>query len=149
MPDIILSDADRRRIEQTAQELDQVIEEFFGDDRAALPAEDWDLLMGYVKACVRRAAEIGVLLDAIVTSQGDIFEYPGRGRDVFVRHALAAWKDSFAPVAEVWRLGPVFAAVAGGERRVLADVATLEAMVANRVSGSLDERYRGLLAEDR
>ncbi len=88
---------------------------------------------------------MGSLLHGIVDSQRSRISYPGRGREAFVRDALDAWSDSFAPVAEVWRLAAIFEAITGGERRVLADVSTLEIMAANRMFDSLDDQYAAIL----
>jgi hypothetical protein len=66
---------------------------------------------------------------------------------VFVRESLAAWRDAFAPVPQIWRLAPVLEIVPGGEERVLADVATLEVMAANRMFRSLDEQCASLVSE--
>ncbi len=94
--------------------------------------------------------EIGTLLHGVVDSQcPNAIPYPGRGRDVFLREGLAAWRDSFAPMAQVWTLAPVMERVAGGEKRFLADVATLEVMAANRAFGSLDQQCQALLAKGR
>lgn len=138
MPEVTLVARDRTKIEQVASELDLAIDEFLFDARDHITSDQWQLLLEYTRACVRRVLEIGVLLHGVVDSQCTSIEYPGRGREVFVRQALAAWKDSFAPVPEVWKLAPVFASVPGGEQRVLADVATLEVMAMNRMFDSLD-----------
>ena len=150
MPEIILTSVERERIDAAAGEVDGIIAEFFDDARPSLSGDEWDLLLAYVRACVRRALEIGTLLHGVVDSQcPNAIPYPGRGRDVFLREGLAAWRDSFAPMARVWRLAPVLELVPGGEKRFLADVATLEVMAANRVFGSLDEQCQTLVAKGR
>ena len=101
------------------------------------------------RSCIRRALEIGTLLHAVVDQQENTgFAYPGTGREPFVRAGLAAWKDSFAPVVDVWRLCPIFERIPGGEQRVMADVAALEVMAANRMFTSLDEQYSEFFASD-
>lgn len=144
MTDLAFSAAERARIEQIADELDASLEEFFRDARRVLSAEQWDVLTLYARACVRRTLEVGALLHGIVDAQRGCIAYKGRGRDVFVRQGLAAWKDSFTPVQDVWQLASVFAVVPGGEQRVLADIATLEVMAANRMFVPLDEQWLAL-----
>jgi hypothetical protein len=146
MPEIALTPIERQRIDAAVAEIDEVVVEFFEDARPALSCEEWDVLVTYARACIRRAVEIGTLLHGVVDSQcPNAIPYPGRGRDVFLREGLAAWRDSFAPIAQVWKLAPVVELVPGGEKRVLADVATLEVMAANRVFGSLDQQCATLL----
>jgi hypothetical protein len=141
--------SDRERIDAIVFELNGAIEEFFEDAKSDLSAAEWDLLASYAGASVRRVLEIGPLLHAIVDKQcSAAIPYPGRGRETFVRAALSAWRDSFTPVAEVWRLAPIFDKVQGGECRVLADVSALEVMAANRMFTSLDEQCAALLPPD-
>jgi hypothetical protein len=140
-----MAPGERSRIERIASELDATIDEFFEDARERLSLEDWGLLHSYGRACVRRALEIGSLLHGVVDAQRSKVSYPGRGREVFVREALAAWRDCFAPIAEVWKLAAIFENVPGGERRVLAEVSTLEVMAANRMFDSLDEQCAAML----
>ena len=150
MPEISLTPAERERVDAAAAEVDASIEEFFDDARPDLSAEEWETLLTYARACVRRAVEIGTLLHGIVDSQcPNAIPYPGRGREVFLREGLAAWKDAFAPMAQVWKLAPVMDRVQGGEKRLLADVATLEVMAANRAFGSLDRECEALLTRRR
>lgn len=150
MPEIVFTPAERDRVEAASAEMDAVIAEFFEDAREALDTDDWELLTRYARACVRRAVEIGTLLHGVVDSQcPDVIPYPGRGRDVFLRDGLKAWRDSFAPIPQVWKLAPVMERVAGGEKRFLADVATLEVMAANRAFGSLDRQCEALLSKGR
>lgn len=146
MSKIALSAKERSRMEAVATELDLAIDEFLFDAHEELSPEQWELLLDYARACVRRVLEIGVMLHGVVDANCTRIEYPGRGREVFVREALAAWRDAFAPVSEVWKLAPVFAAVPGGERRALADIATLEVMAVNRMFGSLDAECAEFLA---
>jgi hypothetical protein len=148
MAEIVVSALERERIESIALELNGAIDEFFSDMRPELKNEEWDLLTRYTRSCIRRALEVGVLLHAVVDVQEDCgFAYPGRGREPFVRAGLAAWKDSFAPLVDVWRLCPIFDRVPGGEKRVIADVAALEIMAANRMFSSLDEQYSEFFAD--
>ncbi len=150
MPQIGLTPQERECIENAAADVDTATIEFFADARPALSCEQWNLLIGYARACVRRALEIGTLLHAVVDSQcPDAIPYPGRGRDVFLREGLAAWKDAFAPIPRVWELAPVVDLMPGGEKRLLADVATLEVMAANRAFGSLDAQCAAMLGRDR
>lgn len=137
---------ERTRIEAVAAELDLAIDEFLFDARETTTADQWQLLLEYSRACVRRVLEVGILLHAVVDAQSTRIQYPGRGRRVFVRDALAAWRDSFAPVPEVWKLAPIFASVPGGEQRVLAEIATLEVMAVNRMFDSLDAESAVFLA---
>ena len=147
MPQIGLTPEERASIDNAAAEVDAAMIEFFADARPALSCEQWNLLIQYARACVRRALEIGTLLHGSVDSQcPNAIPYPGRGRDVFLREGLAAWKDAFAPVSHVWELAPVVELMPGGEQRLLADVATLEVMAANRAFGSLDAQCAALLA---
>lgn len=150
MPDISLTPAERARIDEAAADVDASIVEFFEDARPSLSCEEWETLLTFTRACVRRAVEIGTLLHGVVDSQcPDAIPYPGRGRATFLREGLAAWRDSFAPMAQVWKLAPVMERVPGGEKRFLADVATLEVMAANRAFGSLDLQAQALLGRDR
>ena len=147
MAEVILARRERQRIDAVARELEGDVDEFFADLRAEIPVDEWELLAAYARACVRRAFEIGALLHAVVDAQQECgVAYPGRGREPFVKAGLAAWKDSFAPVVDVWRLCPVFEKVTGGEKRILADVAALEVMAANRMFTSLDEQYSAFFA---
>ena len=143
------ADRQRERIEAVALDLEGQIADFFGDVRSQLSSEQWKLLSGYARARIRQALELGLSLHAVVDKhEGQGTEYPGRGRDTFVRAALAAWTDSYSPVPDCWRLVEVFERVDGGELRVLADVATLEVMAANRMFASLDEQIEGFLQPD-
>jgi hypothetical protein len=147
MAQISLTPEERERIDAAAAELDEIIVEFFDDARPELSDEEWDTVICYARACVRRAVEIGTMLHGVVDSQcPDLIPYPGRGRDVFLRAALAAWRDAFAPMRQVWKLAPAMERVPGGEKRFLADVATLEVMAANRAFGSLDRQCEALLS---
>jgi hypothetical protein len=146
----VLTSDERERIERIASEFGDIAEEFFRDVRPTLSCAEWALLTRYAAGRVRRTLEVGLLLHALVeTQQNDALPYPGRGRETFVRAALAAWGDSFAPIRDAGRLGSVFAKVEGGERRVLADVSTLEVMAANRMFASLDDQCAALLMESR
>jgi hypothetical protein len=142
-----LSPGESDRINKVARELDTAIEEFFADARPLLSCEQWGLLTIYATACVRRALEVGVMLHGLVDNHGSRHRpYPGRGRDVFVKASLAAWRDAFAPIPDVWRLAPISEAVPGGEQRVHADVETLEVMAANRMFVSLDDQSAAFLS---
>lgn len=148
MPELDLTPAEKMRVLEVSAELDDVIREFFADARAHLTDGLWSLLLCYSSACVRRALEVGTLLHAIVDATGDrAIAYPGRGRDTFVRKSMDAWRDSFAPIPDGWRMAEVFADVPGGERRVLCDVATLEVMAANRMFDSLDSQSVAFLSD--
>lgn len=144
MAKVVFTLAERTRIDQIATELEGCLEEFFADAHALLAREQWEVLSCYVRACVRRSLELGALLNGLVDAQPACIEYKGRGRDVFVRQGLAAWKDAFAPVRDVWQLSSIFAVLPGGEQRALADVATLEVMAANRMFAPLDEQLSAL-----
>ena len=144
MAEVTFTPDERARIEQIAGELDGSLEEFFDDARHVLSTEQWEMLAGYVRACVRRALEVGTMLHGVVDAQCGCTAYKGRGRAVFVKQGLEAWRDSFTPVDDVWHLASVFAVVPGGEKRVLADVATLEVMAANRMFVPLDEQWSTL-----
>lgn len=149
MAKVRLSAAEIARSEKIACELDASIEEFFADVRCELSTAQWELLSGYAKACVRRALVIGALLHGVVDSQSEgTFPYRGRGREAFVKEGIAAWRSAFAPIPDVWKLVPIFEASAGGEQRILADVATLEVMAANRMFASLDDQCAEFLASE-
>ena len=150
MPEISLTPAERERIDAAAEEMEPLVVEFFEDARPELSSEEWETLLTYARACVRRALEIGTLLHGVVDAQcPNVIPYPGRGREVFLREGLAAWRDAFAPMPQVWKLAPVMERVPGGEKRFLADVATLEVMAANRAFGSLDRQCEALLGRRR
>ena len=150
MPEISLTPAERGRIDAAAAEVDASILEFFEDARPSLSCDEWETLVAFARACVRRAVEIGTMLHGVVDSQcPGAIPYPGRGRETFLREGLAAWRDSFAPMPQVWKLAPVMERVPGGEKRFLADVATLEVMAANRAFGSLDQQCEALLGRVR
>lgn len=149
MPEIRLTPEEQTCVETAAAEVDATTIEFFADAREALSSDQWNLLISYARACIRRALEIGTLLHGVVDSQcPNAIPYPGRGRDVFLRGALAAWKDSFAPIRQVWELAPVVDLLPGGEQRLAADVGTLEVMAANRAFGSLDAQCAAMLGRD-
>lgn len=144
MADVFFTAGERTRIEEIAGELEGCLQEFFADAASVLSTEQWEALTSYARACVRRALEIGVLLHGVVDAQCGGTAYKGRGRNVFVRQGLAAWRDSFSPVEDVWHLASIFAVVPGGEQRVLADVATLEVMAGNRMFVGLEEQWSAL-----
>ena len=145
MAECNISPAEAQKIETVSLELDAAIEEFFADARTCLDEEQWSVLFEFGRACVRRAICVGASLHAVVDAHPER-AYPGRGRSAFVRGALAAWRDSFAPIEDPWRLAPILELVPGGERRVLADVEALEVMAANRMFASLDEQCAGFLS---
>ena len=150
MPQISLTPAERERIDAAATDVDASIVEFFEDARPALSCDEWETLLTYARACVRRAVEIGTMLHGVVDSQcPNAIPYTGRGREVFLREGLAAWRDAFAPIPQVWKLAPVMERVPGGEKRFLADVATLEVMAANRAFAPLDLQCQTLLGRAR
>lgn len=144
MAEVTFTTDERARIERIADELEGSLEEFFDDARQVLSAEQWGTLTCYARACVRRALEVGALLHGVVDAQRGCAAYRGRGRTVFVKQGLQAWRDSFTPVDDIWHLASIFAVVPGGERRVLADVATLEVMASNRMFVPLDEQWSTL-----
>ena len=149
MARVRLSAAETARADKIAVELDSSFEEFLADARPDLSDEQWELLAGYTHQCVRRALVVGSLLHAVVDSEcAASFPYRGRGREVFVRDAIAAWRDSFAPIPDAWKLVSIFEKVPGGEQRVMADVATLEVMAANRMFASLDDQCAEFLASE-
>jgi hypothetical protein len=139
---------ERQRMAVVAEELNSAIDDFFRDSVDRVTAEEWDLLIAYATACVKRALEVGAMLRGIADGGDPELEYPGRGRETFVREALVAWRDSFAPIRDVWRLAPVFEKIDGGECRALADVAALEVMAANRMFMTLDEQYQTFFASE-
>lgn len=128
------------------REMDEEFESFLADARSDLSLEEWELIKDYAAGCVRQALEVGAMLRAIAMRDGCGAAHPGRGKEVFVRDALVAWRDAYAPIRDVWRISLVFDRIEGGERRLLADVATLEAMAANRMFDALDEEAAALLA---
>lgn len=138
---------ERRRIDEVAQELDGTTVDFFSDARPVLSEQEWSLLTRYVGACVRRALEVGAMLRAVAEA-GVGEPYSGRGRETFVRSALAAWRDSFAPVTDVWRMAPIFERIPGGQSRAEADVTALEVMATNRMFTSLDDQYQTFFATE-
>ena len=146
MAELALSATERTKVEAVASDLDLAIDEFLFDARERISCDQWELLLSYARACVRRVLEVGVLLHGVVDAQCTRIEYPGRGREVFVRDALAAWRDSFAPIPEVWKLAPILAAVPGGEQRVMAEIATLEVMAVNRMFDTLDAESSAFFA---
>ena len=137
----VFTEAERSRRAEIAAELDDTIEEFFADARVVLTDGEWELLVCYVRSCLDRALEVGAMLHAVAATSEKRTAYPGRGREAFVRAGLAAWKDSFAPIPQVWRVATLFERIPGGERRVLADVDTLEVIAGGRMFVSLDEEY--------
>lgn len=146
MAEVCLTAQERTKIEAVSAELDLAIDEFLFDARESIAPDQWELLLAYTRACIKRVLEVGALLHAVVDAQPTRVDYPGRGREVFVRDSLTAWRDCFAPVSEVWKLAPVFASVPGGEQRVLAEIATLEVMAANRMFDSLDAESAAFFA---
>lgn len=144
-----LNPSDVDRIEAAALELRSTIDDFFCDARCGMSLEQWEQLTNYASACVRRVLEVGSLLHSIADArEKSAIPYAGRGRRTFVRGALDAWKDSYAPVAEPWKLALLFEHIPGGEKRVFADIAALEVMAANRLSASLDDEYERLFATE-
>jgi hypothetical protein len=148
MAHCILTPDEREKIETIALELDGAIDEFFNDAKAVLLCDEWEFLKRYANACVHRALEVGAMLRSMAQARAASTPYPGRGGETFVREGLAAWRDSFAPMPDVWRLAPIFEKIEGGECRGLADVAALEVMAANRMFTSLDEQYQAFFASD-
>jgi hypothetical protein len=147
--EIVTHEAERRLIAEILRELGDVADGFFADARAVLSDDEWALLIEYATASARRVLEVGTSLHAVAAAHEETAgRYPGRGRTTFVRAGLRAWRDSYAPIRDVWRIAPVAERVPGGERRVLAEVETLEEMAANRLFNSLDEESRRLFGAD-
>lgn len=138
---IVFSSAEKERITEVSLELETTATEFFHDAQPCLSEDEWSLLIGYARACVRRALEIGSLLHALVDGAAPVTAYPGRGRAAFVKGALEKWRDCFSPVPDVWRLAAVCHKVPGGEQRVKAEVTVLETMAADRMFGTFDREY--------
>ena len=139
MPQIVFSPCERQQIDAVAAELETTAREFFADARPCLSEEQWLLLQGYSRACVRRALEIGSMLHAIVDETPSSTPYRGRGRTAFVKASIEAWRDCFAPLPEIWKLAALCEKVPGGEQRVLGDVAVLEVMAANRMFSNFED----------
>lgn len=147
MADLRIAPDERRRIDDILDELAVVAADFFAEDEERLSEEEMTFLLGYATARMRAVLEVGTSLHALVAAnEAGGVPYPGRGRDAFVAAALKAWKDCFAPSAEPWRLALLFDRLEGGERRVMADLTTLETMAANRLFTCLDEQCLRLLA---
>ena len=150
MAEVRVAPAEESRVALVAAEMDAEFAAFFSDVKELLSPASWDLLHEYARACILRALELGVLLHAVVDAHGSRgVPYKGGGRDAFVRRGVAAWRESFAPVRDVWRLAAVFSAVPGGERRVMGDVETLEVMATNRMFVSLEQQCSELLGTSR
>lgn len=145
---IVLSCEDRQRIALIERELELTLETFMADERGALSEQQWALLKAYAAGCVRQVLEVGTTLHRLAGEHDCGFAHTGRGAESFVRAGLAAWRESFAPIAEVWRVAELFDKIEGGERRLLAEVATLEAMAANRMFRSWDEAAAKLFTHD-
>lgn len=149
MAEVVLTDDERNRIAGILQELGGTIDDFFVEARSALTCDEWTVLVEYATARLRRVLEIGTALHAVVDANEHWAPpYAGRGRESFVRAALAAWRDSFTAIQDPWRLAFLFDKVPGGERSLLADVATLETMAANRLFSSLDDQCERMLASE-
>ena len=145
--EVVLTPGERRRIAEVLEELTRVGEGFFGDARSRLSADEWTLLVGYAAACVRRVLEVGTSLRAVVAAhEGGAASGCGAGGEAFVRAAMRAWVDSYATIEDVWRVSLLFDRIPGGEKRVMAEVAVLEAMAANRMFTSLDEECARFLS---
>lgn len=148
MADVVLTADERRRIQEVLLEIEPVVDEFFGDARPLLSEDEWRLMRDYAHACVKGALQVGICLRAVAETHGcRAIEYPGRGSDTFVADCLRAWRDSFAPIRDPWRLALISEKLNGGEKRLMADVATLEAMAADRLYASFDEECARLLAD--
>ncbi len=145
---IVLSCEDNERISLIESELELTLETFMADSRERLSDEQWALLKSYAAGCIRQVLEVGTTLHRLASQHDAGFAHTGRGTESFVRAGLAAWRDSFAPIVEVWRVAELFDRIEGGERRLLADIATLEAMAANRMFRSWDEAAAKLFTHD-
>lgn len=149
MAEIVLSAGELDRIEAIVGELKVIVDEFLGDARAALSGDEWAVVEEYATARVRRVLELGVSLHAVADAhEATSSAYEGRGRPSFVRAAAAAWAEAYASIPSPWRLALIYELIPGGEERLLADVATLETMAANRFFTSLDEQCAALLAAE-
>lgn len=144
--DCTFTSQERKRIDAISFDLSDVVEEYFADARETLSEEDWQLLADYAKARINRVLELVPLLHALVDRQRDALPYPGRGRATFVRSALTAWRDSFSPIEDTWRLAPVLLKIEGGEQRVMADVAALELVAVDRLMHPWEEQCAALLS---
>lgn len=148
MAECVFTPHERDRIDAIAFDLSGLTREFFSDARGVLSEAEWALLDEYARSCIRRALEVAPLLHAVVDKQTGAIPYAERGRHTFVRLALDAWRASFAPVPEPWRVAVVFEKVEGGEARVMADISALEVIAADRALASLDERCASLLSNE-
>lgn len=145
----VVGPEDAQGLRCITDEMERETEEFFADARLVLTDGEWELLSSYARACVQRALEVGVMLRALTRSLPSAdFPYPGRGQEAFVRAGLAAWKDCFAPLAQVWRVASLFHRIPGGEARVLADIDALEVIAAGRMFTPLEEEYAALFPSD-
>lgn len=148
MAEVLLSADEQQQISAIVEELMGVVDDFFVDARPALSGDEWTVLTEYAGARMRRLLEVGKSLHAVVDAHGGGSPpYSGRGREAFVSQALGAWRDSFSPIKDPWRLALFFHKIPGGEQRLLADASTLETMAANRLYSSLDAECERLLAE--
>ncbi|MFP5298664.1 MAG: hypothetical protein ACLGHL_06740, partial [Actinomycetota bacterium] len=146
MARVVLTADESRRIEEVLSEMRPLIAEFFTDARRGLSQRDWELLWSYTEACISSALQVGSCLHAIAEAHSSpSVGYPGRGRDTFVSDSLRAWRDSFAPIKDPWRLAIVAERMPGGEKRLIADVTTLEAMASDRLFARFDDECERLL----
>lgn len=142
----VLTADESRRIGDVLSEMRPLIDEFFRDARTRLSPNEWQLLWSYTESCIRNTLEIGCCLHAIAEAYGCLWMgYPGRGRETFVADSLRAWRDSFAPIKDPWRVGIVAERMDGGEKRLIADVTTLEAMACDRLFARFEEECERLL----
>lgn len=149
MAEVVLSPEERTRIGEILQELGGAIDDFFAEARPALTCDEWSVIVEYATARMRRVLEIGTSLHAVVDAhEGCAPAYAGRGRESFVRSALEAWRDSFTTIKDPWRIALIVDKLPGGEACLLADVATLETMAANRLFSSLDDQWARMFASE-
>ncbi len=149
MAKVVFSEAERCRIQELESALVPTVEEFFGDARDDLSLEEWDLLMEYARARIRRTLLVATALHAVCDRhERPATTFDGRGRDAFVRAGLRAWADCYPAIEDPWRTVFLYRRLAGGERRFLADLETIETMALNRLFDSIDSQYERLLASE-
>lgn len=149
MARVKLSADESRQITRILDEMSPRVEEFFADACLALTGEEWELLDSYVKTRLRAALEVSTCLQAVADTVGcDSMSYPGRGKETFVAASLRAWRDSYSPIRDPWRIAVLAERIEGGEKRVMADVDALEAIAADRMFRSFEQQCRELLGSD-
>ena len=149
MAKVVFSEAERRRIAELESALLPTVQEFFSDVQGDLSLDQWNLLLQYATSRIRRVLEIATSLHALCdTHERSAGIFRGRGRAAFVRAGLRAWADCYAPIQDPWRTAILFDQLKGGERRLLADLETLETIALSRLFDSIDTEYERLLAAE-